>query len=237
MVGCITAFLYVITIFYSVNDLNALFSNPWPFPLAELYRQATNSRGGSLGLLIVIFLPTVSTNIGGYITSGRMLWTLGRDGATPFSGWIGHIHKRFQNPLNATLACGLINTVLGAIYVGNSTAFSAFIGSFIILASASYLAFIVPNMLTRRRHVAPGPFTMSDPVFYTVAGLATAYMIVFIVIYCFPYAVPFNAQSMNYSSLITGGLTIFVACWWFYVKDKGYVGPGNATISDSAEKQ
>lgn len=225
VVGFITAFLYVITIFYSVNDLDSLFSNPWPFPLAELYRQATNSHGGSLGLLIVIFFPTFCTNIGCYITSGRMLWTLGRDNATPFSKWIGKIDKRFQNPWNATLACGVINSVLGAIYVGSTTAFSAFVGSFIVLGSASYLAFILPNILTRRRHVIKGPFTMPDPVFYAVAGTASAYMCAFIVIYCFPYAVPFTAASMNYSCLITGGLSIFVAAWWFYIKDRGYIGP------------
>lgn len=156
-----------------------------------------------------------------------MLWTLGRDKATPFSTWLGHIDKRFQNPLNATLAVGVINTVLGAIYVGSTTAFTAFVGSFIVMGSASYLAFIIPNIVTRRRHVVPGPFTMPDPVYYTIAGLASAYMLVFIVIYCFPFAVPFTAASMNYSSLIVGGLTIFVAGWWFWIRKGGrYEGPG-----------
>ncbi|KAF2868860.1 amino acid/polyamine transporter I [Massariosphaeria phaeospora] len=232
LVGCLTAFCYIITIFYSVHDLPALLSNPWPFPLAELYRQATNSRAGSLGLLIVIFFPTVSTNIGCYITSGRMLWTLGRDDATPFPGWVGRISARFCNPLNATLVCGCINTLLGCIYVGNSTAFSAFVGSFIILSSASYLAFILPNMLSRRRHVAPGPFSMPDPVFYAVAGLACAYMCVWIVVYCFPYAVPFDATTMNYSSLIVGGLSLVVGAWyvWILKRERGYVGPKGVVV-------
>jgi choline transport protein len=224
-VGCITALLYVITIFYAVNDLDSLFVNPWPFPLAELYRQATNSHAGSMGLLIVIFLPTACTAIGCYITAGRMLWTLGRDNATPFSNWIGHIDKRFECPVNATLICGIINTILGCIYIGSLTAFSAFVGSFIVLSSASYLAFILPNIITRRKHITPGPFTMPDWIFYPIAGTACAYMCVFIVIYCFPYGVPFTAQTMNYSSLIVGGLSIFVAGWWFYIKDKGYTGP------------
>ncbi|KAH7138526.1 amino acid/polyamine transporter I [Dendryphion nanum] len=224
-VGFITALLYIITIFYSVNDLDSLFSNPWPFPLAELYRQATGSHAGAMGLLIVIFLPTVCTNIGGMITAGRMLWTLGRDDATPFSKWVGHIDKRFQNPLNATLVCGCINTLLGCIYVGNTTAFSAFVGSFIVLSTASFLAFLVPHIITRRRHVAPGPFRMPDVVFYPVAILACGYMMVFIVIYFFPYAVPFTAASMNYSCLIVGGLSLFVAGWWFYIRGRGYIGP------------
>ncbi|KAI8933825.1 hypothetical protein NX059_009527 [Plenodomus lindquistii] len=224
-VGITTAFLYLITIFYSVNDLDSLFSNPWPFPLAELYRQATNSHGGSLGLLIVIVFPTFCTNIGCYITSGRMLWTLGRDDATPFSAWIGKIDKRWGNPFNATIVCGVINTILGAIYIGSSTAFSAFVGSFIVMSSFSYLAFILPNILTRRRHVIKGPFTMPAPVFYTVGGLACGYMIVWIPIYCFPFAVPFDATTMNYSSAMVGGLTILLGGWYAYIRTRGYVGP------------
>ena len=57
-----------------------------------------------------------------------MLWTLGRDNATPCSAWIGRVHKSQQNPFNATLACAVLNSLLGAIYVGNSTAFAAFVG-------------------------------------------------------------------------------------------------------------
>jgi amino acid transporter len=225
VVGFITAFLYVITIFYAVNDLDSLFNNPWPFPLAELYRQATNSTAGSLGLLIVIHLPTFCTSFGTYITTGRMLWTLGRDNATPFSNWIGVVHEKHQNPFNATLACGVINSVLGAIYVGNSTAFAAFVGSFIVMSSCSYLAFILPNILSRRRHVIRGPFTMPAPVFYAVSTIASGYMLVWIIIYCFPYAVPFDATSMNYSCVIVGGLTIFVAAWYAVIRKRGYEGP------------
>ncbi|KAF2017817.1 amino acid transporter [Aaosphaeria arxii CBS 175.79] len=235
VVGFITAFCYVIAIFYSVNDLASLLDNPWPFPLAELYRQATGTRAGSLGLLIVIFLPTISTNIGGYITAGRMLWTLGRDRATPFSNWTGHISPRFENPFNATIVCGVINTILGLIYVGNSTAFSAFIGSFIILSSLSYIAFILPNLITRRRYITPGPFSMPDYIYYPVATLASSYIAVWVVIYCFPYAVPFDTTSMNYSCVIVGGMTALVAAWWFVIKDRGYVGPVGA-VEAAAQK-
>lgn len=135
-----------------------------------------------------------------------MLWTLGRDDATPFSSWVGKIDRKWENPFNATLACGVINTILGCIYIGSSTAFSAFVGSMIVLTSLSFLAFILPNILSRRRHVIKGPFTMPDPVFYTVSCLASAYMIVWIPIYCFPFAIPFDTTTMNYTSALVAEL-------------------------------
>jgi choline transport protein len=78
-VGFITGFFYLIAIFYSINDIDALMSTTYTNPLAELYKQATGSRAaGSFGLLVVVFLPTVANCIGTYITCGRMLWTLSR---------------------------------------------------------------------------------------------------------------------------------------------------------------
>lgn len=77
---------------------------------------------------------------------------------------------------------------------------------------------------------------MSNPVYYTVAGLASAYMCAFIVIYCFPYAVPFDEKNMNYSSLMVGGLTILVAGWWFWVQGRGYVGPGGVVLEGEARR-
>lgn len=49
-------------------------------------------------------------------------------------------------------------------------------------------------------------------------------MLVFIVIFCFPFVIPVNAENMNYASLITGGLTAFVAIWWLVIR-KEYIGP------------
>lgn len=156
--GLFTAFFYLIAIFYAISDYDSLLANPYSFPLAELYLQATGSKGGSLGLLIVIFLPTVCTLIGCYITSGRMLWTLAHDSATPFPNFVGKINPTWRNPFNATLICGIIITILGAIYVGSLTAFSAFVGSFLVLTTLSYLAAILPHILSKRKNLVPGPF-------------------------------------------------------------------------------
>ncbi|KAL1978113.1 hypothetical protein VTN31DRAFT_972 [Thermomyces dupontii] len=223
-VGFFTGFLYMIAMFYSIQDLDAILNSVIAFPLAEIYRQATGSRGGALGLLIVAFLPTVITCIGCFITAGRTLWTLARDNATPFATWIGKVDKKMHNPFNATLVCGVLITVLACIYVGSTTAFNAFVGSYVQLSTLSYLAAILPHLLSGRSSVQPGYFWMKGPIGFIVNALSCIYIMAFIVIFCFPYALPTDAQSMNYTSLITGGLTLFVVAWWF-VRRKDYIGP------------
>lgn len=60
---------------------------------------------------------------------------------------------------------------------------------------------------------------------YTIHGISCAYIAVFIVIFCFPYALPVQASNMNYSCLIIGGLTVLVSVNWVFKGRKGYKGP------------
>jgi hypothetical protein len=224
IVGFFTALFYLIAIFYSISDLDAILSSNYLFPLTAIYLQTTGSPGGSLGLLIVVFLPSLICVIGCFLTASRVFWTLARDDATPFSSFLGHINRRHRNPFNSIMCCGLVCTVLGCIYVGSQTAFSAFVGSFVVMTTLSYLAAILPHLLSRRANVTPGWFWMKGPIGFIVNAIACLYIIAFIVIFCFPFALPVDAQTMNYTVLIKGGLTLIVAVFWFW-RRKEYVGP------------
>jgi choline transport protein len=221
----LTTLVYIIVLFYGTSNIDV--SAP-VFPLASVYYQVTGSNHATLGLLCVIFFPILFSCIGDYITAGRTLWTLARDDVTPFPRFLQKISSTYENPFNATLVCGVISTLLGLIYLGSSTAFNAFVGCFIILSTLSYLAAILPFVFTgrfsRRNGMIPGPFKMSNVMGYTVNILSAVYMIAFGVIYCFPYSATVTVENMNYSCLITGGLTLVVIMWW-YVRRKDYQGP------------
>lgn len=128
-----------------------------------------------------------------------------------------------------------------SIYVGSSTAFNAFVGSYVLMSSSSYCAAILPHLLTGRKNITFGPFRLKGLLGPIVNAVACGYMIVWFVIYCFPYALPVNAKSMNYSCLIWGGLSLFVAMWWLVGARKDYVGPKttggiNADIENARKK-
>jgi len=194
------------------------------YPLTEIYLQATSSAGGALGLLIVMTIPLFIACIGCYITASRVFWTLARDNATPFSSSFSVVSPTFQNPFNSLLFCGIISTVLGCIYMGSSTAFNAFVGSFVVLSTSSYLAAILPHLVSKRQNVPHGYFWMPGFVGYSVNFIACLYMAVFIFIFCFPFSQPVSAKNMNYASLITGGLSLFVGVFWLW-RRSDYQGP------------
>ncbi|KAH8903721.1 amino acid permease [Coniochaeta sp. PMI_546] len=222
-IGFITGFCYLIAVMYAINDYDALFESP--YPIAEIYRQATGSAAGATGLLALVMICIGLTVIGLYITCGRTLWALARDKAAPYPAVFGRVHPTLDVPVWSTIASAALVTVLGCIYVGSTTAFNAFVGSFILMSSSSFLAAILPNLLTGRKNITYGPFALKGWLGWAINGIACSYMLVWFVIYCFPYALPTDATAMNYACLIWGGLTIIVGLWWFLKARHGYEGP------------
>ncbi|KAH7014250.1 amino acid/polyamine transporter I [Microdochium trichocladiopsis] len=223
LIGFVTGFAYLIALMYAISDYDALFVSP--YPIAEIYRQATNSTAGAIGLLSLILICIGLTVVGLYITCGRTLWALARDGAAPFPKVFGHVHQKLKMPLWSTIATAVLVTLLGIIYVGNTTAFNAFVGSFVLMSTSSFLACILPNLLTGRRNITYGPFHLRGALGFVLNAVACIYMLAFFVIYCFPPALPTTAASMNYASLLWGGFTIIMGLWWLLGARKGYVGP------------
>ncbi|KUI62813.1 Choline transport protein [Cytospora mali] len=205
-IGFVTGFCYLVAIMYSINDLGAVSESA--YPIAKIYEQATGSAAGACGMLALIMINIGLCVVGLFITTGRTLWTLARDGATPFPQYLGKVDRRLNMPMIPTVATAVLITILGCIYVGSTTAFNAFIGSTILFFSSSYIATILPHLLRGRKGITYGPFKMKGWVGFLVNGLACGYLAAFFVIYSFPYYLPTDAQSMNYACLIWGGLTI-----------------------------
>jgi hypothetical protein len=223
-IGFATGFCYLVALLYAINDLPLIMSTESICPIGDIYLQATGSKVGAVGLLVSTISPIFCATIGCYITSGRTIYTLGRDGATPFARHIGAISSKWHSPLSATLACGIFVSCTGAIYVGSLTAFNAFIGSFVLLTTLSYLLAILPHLLTGRKSIRPGPFWMGKYGFL-LNTVACAYIVVSFVIYSFPYTLPTNPESMNYTIVITCGMTILVGVWWVIYGRKNFEGP------------
>lgn len=201
-------------------------SNITSLPLAAMFQQATRSTAGTFALLFLYFFDIFITIPGAWITAGRMLWVLGRDDATPFPSIVGRISPTWRNPFNAQVLCCVGGTILGCIYIGSATAFQAFVGAFTVFTTMSYLAAILPHILTARKYVKLGPFWMPGVWGYIIMGLASAYMLVFNVLYMFPYTYPVaDANAMNWTSVMFAGITLLLALGYLWRRNHGYIGP------------
>lgn len=222
-----TAFVYLIALFYSIQDIDAVLNSNFAsyFPTAAIYRQATGSTAGAVGLVAVLFIATFPTLIGTLTTGGRMWYSLARDNATPFASFFKQVDPKHDSPIRATVAMSSMVTCLGLIYLGSTTAFQSLVSSFIVLSTLSYFGAIASHVLTNRKNIVPGPFYMGHKCGMIINVLALVYIIVTVVFFCFPFVKPVTVHNMNYTSVITVGLMTLVALWWSYRARHEYTGP------------
>ncbi|KAF1995504.1 choline transport protein [Amniculicola lignicola CBS 123094] len=218
MSSFLTTLIYLIVIFYAISDFDTVLGSAETFFLAEIYHQATGSLSGCIGLSIIVIVPVMGSSLGSMLTASRVFWSLARDQATPFPDTFGHVSDKWKNPFAAILFTGCFATVMGCIYLGSSTAFEAFVGSFVVLTTFSYLAALLPFPFSGRKSVPAGPFFIKGTLGFAVNIVSCAFMTVWLVFYCFPYIYPVQAENMNYSSLIAGGLTIILVGIWVFVQ-------------------
>ncbi|KAI1331344.1 putative amino acid transporter [Xylariaceae sp. FL0255] len=226
--GFAYAFFFAIALSYAITDISALTAAGTDtyntYPLAVIYRQATDSAGATFGLLFILFLTSLCCCIGTVLTNSRTYWALARDNAVPFSSIFGQVNENLSCPVYATLFVCVIATGLGAIPLGSSSAFLALTGSFIVLTTVSYAIPFTANMLTGRKYFPPGPFHMGK-FGYVINTIAVLLITLFDIFFFFPYSLPTSAVPMNYNSVILVGTVALSVIWWFLHATRHYPGP------------
>lgn len=223
-VGYLTNFVYMIIIFYGINDIDEVFAADTNFPLTVIYQQATNSIAGTAVLTLIVALALLGGVVGSQLSAARTFWALARDHASPLPSFFGKVNRRWETPLNAVLFIGGVGTVIICIFMASEAAYTAFVSSFVVFLTFSYLACLLPFLISGRRSLVPGPFFIKGPLGYVVHIISCTYLTVMVVFYCFPYELPVDAINMNYSALMFGGFTIMIAFSWLFCH-KSYKGP------------
>jgi choline transport protein len=60
---------------------------------------------------------------------------------------------------------------------------------------------------------------------FAINGLASLFIILFNIMFCFPYALPTTVASMNYNSVILAGVVALISFWWLVHGLRNYPGP------------
>ncbi|KAH7146334.1 amino acid/polyamine transporter I [Dactylonectria macrodidyma] len=222
--GGLYGLAFAVVLGYAISDLSVLQSGVNTFPLAGIYHQATGSAAATFGLLFIIFMSSLCCVIGTVLTNSRTYWALARDHAVPFSPIFGRVNESLSCPVEATLFVAVVASGLGAIPLGSPVGFTNLTGSFIIISTVSYAIPFACNMLTGRKHFPKGPFHLGN-LGIAVNGLAVLFIVLFDIFFCFPLALPFDATTMNYNSVILCGVIFITAVWWLIHATKHYPGP------------
>jgi hypothetical protein len=157
------------------------------------------------------------------------------------------IEPKSTLPLYAIAVTILVNFLIPLIYIGSPTGFNAAIS---LLVSSFYLSFILPCYLLLWRRLTGsikmpspgsehgfkntpgsrgrliwGPWKMPSIIGIFVNAIACCFATIILAFSCFPAVAAVDKMSMNYSSVVTGGVIILALGYYFVYGRWVYQGP------------
>lgn len=114
----------MITVLFCLGDVESVVETKTGFPFLQIFLNSVKSRGGAVGMSVVVLILTWACSTGITTTASRMTWSFARDKGTPFSHFIGRVDRRTQVPIIAVCVVTGLSALLTLIYIGSSAAFN-----------------------------------------------------------------------------------------------------------------
>ncbi|KAJ5528088.1 hypothetical protein N7513_012247 [Penicillium frequentans] len=219
-IAFVTGVSYLLSLMFSVQNYDTLADTRTGLPLAEIFHQATSTKGGAFGLVFMVWVALGPCVIGSQLSTGRVFWAFSRDNGLPLSHIWARVNPRLGSPFNAQLCVGVIIALLGCIYLGSSTAFNSMMGSAVTINNLAYVVPILTNVLLRRRTMHRGPFSMGQFTGMAVNIISVMWLVFAIVFFSFPFEMPATVSNMNYTCVVVGGFLIIELVWWIIAGKK-----------------
>ena len=220
----ITGLLYLVPILFVLPDVSILLSVANGQPIGLLFKTVTGSAGGGFGLLFLILGILFFAGVGAITAASRCTYAFARDRAIPGHHIWSRVNKRLDVPVWAVFLTAIINCLLSCIYFGSSAAFNSFTGVCTLCLSTSYGLPVLVSVIRGRRAVRESSFSLGK--YGLLINLVAIGWIGFsIVIFCMPVAIPVDASTMNYASVVFSGFASVSIVWYVVYGRKHFHGP------------
>ncbi|KAG9316243.1 amino acid permease-domain-containing protein [Chiua virens] len=226
----LTSVINVVLAFCMGPNLSNLLNSSVNQPLAQIF---LSSFGQPWALVIWSFvilvqyvrphaiLPNSFHTVIRYMTgstivlvASRQSFAFARDGALPFSKLLYKINRYTGTPVNTVWFDCILALLVGLLALLGTTAVNAV---FTISVTAPYVAYVIPIVarFVFKNNFKPGPFSVGR-LGGPIAAIAVTYMAFMLVIFCFPSSPGPDATTMNYTSVVLGGVVALSLVWYYF---------------------
>ncbi|CZR67909.1 related to choline permease [Phialocephala subalpina] len=193
--------------------------------------------GGGIFCAVIMmglnYLIIVNMNTAG----SRLVWSMARDRAFPFSSYLSQISTRFQMPLNAMNAIIVVNLIVGLLVLGSKLAFFAIISGGGVTFQVSFCIPILCVVCRGRSILPPRPNFDLGKWGYPINIASLLWSVIVVLFFVFPQFVPVvgtgNIQNMNWAIAILAGVVVFGGLYWVLKGRKEYLVDSNTVMDES----
>ncbi|KAI0108178.1 amino acid transporter [Daldinia grandis] len=227
-VGGVTGVAFILVILFCITDPDTVLSTPTKMPIAELILQGTGSRAAATVLTLMLAVCFVNGTNGCVTSSSRLLYAMARDKGIARHKYFAHITPKLDVPVRTIVLTFAFNVLFGLLYLGPSVAFSAYAASTTIFLNVSYVIPVVVLLIrgrgVLRQYQAENTYFALGRGGWALNAVASVFVIVTSVFFCFPTGLPVSADDMNYVVVVIGIFLLLVGTYWV-TYGKNFEGP------------
>ncbi|EXJ94240.1 hypothetical protein A1O1_02633 [Capronia coronata CBS 617.96] len=224
-VGGFAGLFFVLPICFTLPPLEDIVLAPYGQALPYIFYRVMGTPGGGLGLMFLILMITLFCSISITTAASRCTWAFARDDAIPLARLWSKVHHGLGVPVYALLLVTVVQLLLGLIYLGSTSAFTAFVSVGVIGLAVSYAIPIGISVWHRRKEVSTAPWNCGPVIGPIVNGIALCWILFEVVLFSMPTALPVDEVTMNYASVVFVGFLVISAAWYVIYARKAYKGP------------
>ncbi|KAG8923373.1 hypothetical protein FRC02_011179 [Tulasnella sp. 418] len=214
----IGGFITTIIFLFCTPDIETLFSLHAPQPFVLIYSMALG-RGGGTFMTVLATITCLITCCIVILTGSRIIFAIARDGALPFSSWVGRVSPDGRPQNSVILLSGLAALLLCTI-IPSAVAFTSLMSVGGVSLTASYgltgllRLFVTPNSFKNTKF----PLGRASKLFYASTALFSGFLFA---VYVSPFIFPVTAQNLNFGGIIFGAINILgLISYWLTPEDK-----------------
>lgn len=221
-----------------VTDIDELTDPSNSLGAAVLLWQQICGTPIALLLLSITFVGVECSNCANLTSATRMIYAFSRDKAVPLSSWWHRVNPYTESPLTAIWLAIVLAFLMGLPSLASQTALGAL---FSLTATGLYCSYLIPILLrvtvARKSFSQPSEFSLGR--FSVPAGVISVLWALFMVlILCLPQqSTDENANTLNYSPVMLGGVLLFAWIWWLLSARKWFRGPQVLVMSNKLDKR
>jgi choline transport protein len=196
-------------------------------------------------MMLIPLVLSVCTSLNALVAASRQAWALSRDQALPFSSWFRKLRLEHKIdcktlltlllqlavigtpvPINCIFFSLVILVIIAIINIGSTAALNTIFALINGATSLSYALSVICILIKRLKgeQLPPSRFSMGKFA-VPIDMFAFAYVVTAAVAILFPVSLPVNAQDMNWSCVMFGGVFIIADVDYLVRGRKHYVEP------------
>ncbi|KAK5170950.1 uncharacterized protein LTR77_004094 [Saxophila tyrrhenica] len=222
-------FVMTVTFCFVLKDYDAAVDSPVGaigLPYIQVFINATGSVAGGSALIAILTILQVLGIVNWTASCARQIFAFARDKGFPFGSWIAKVNEAGTYPINSLIVVWAYVVLINLITLGSIVAFEAIVSLQILALMSTYLVSL-GCIVWRRLFGLPlpaSPWTLGK-LGLPINIIGIAYCLFLIIFLPWPGAVPVTPDTMNWASVMFGGIMLIAGIYYVLHARKEYKGP------------